>query len=156
MNQTAESGVFAPECGRCGGGMVAERSRWVCPHCGTELVAPGFVPNVPCGTGRSLGAQLARFVDGEEAAEARALARGEAVSRTALLERCATCAFRAGTVPNGCLPTVMDAIKCAVERVPFLCHESAPAGGLCAGWVKLTRTGEGNAVVPWAFSEEPV
>jgi hypothetical protein len=37
-------------------------------------------------------------------------------------ERCSTCAFRAGTVPNGCEQTVMDAVKCVKEDVVFRCH----------------------------------
>lgn len=49
-------------------------------------------------------------------------------------EMCATCACRPGGVPNGCLQTQLDFLKCVVEGVPFLCH--APKDGrLCAGWV---------------------
>lgn len=48
-------------------------------------------------------------------------------------EMCASCACRAGTVPNGCLQTQMDLLKTVVDGVPFLCH--APKDGrMCAGW----------------------
>lgn len=47
--------------------------------------------------------------------------------------RCASCAFRVGTVPNGCPQTLADAFKACVEQVPFLCH--APNDGrACHGW----------------------
>jgi hypothetical protein len=49
-------------------------------------------------------------------------------------EMCASCACRAGTVPNGCLQTQLDLLKTVVEGKPFLCH--APKDGkACAGWV---------------------
>lgn len=50
-------------------------------------------------------------------------------------EMCRTCACQAGSVPNGCLQTQMDFLKCVVEGTPFLCH--APHDGkLCAGWAR--------------------
>lgn len=50
-------------------------------------------------------------------------------------EMCKTCACQPGTVPNGCLQTQLDFLKCAHEGIPFLCH--APKDGkLCAGWVR--------------------
>ena len=49
-------------------------------------------------------------------------------------EMCPSCAFRHGTVPNGCIQTQMDALKAIVEAVPFLCH--APKDGrMCAGYI---------------------
>ncbi len=49
-------------------------------------------------------------------------------------DMCPSCAFRRGTVPNGCLQTQMDALKAIVEGVPFLCH--APKDGrMCAGYI---------------------
>lgn len=49
-------------------------------------------------------------------------------------EMCPSCACRAGTVPNGCLQTQLDLLKCTIEGKPFLCH--APRDGkMCAGWV---------------------
>jgi hypothetical protein len=49
-------------------------------------------------------------------------------------EMCASCACRAGTVPNGCLQTQLDILKAVVEGAPFLCH--APRDGrMCAGYI---------------------
>lgn len=49
-------------------------------------------------------------------------------------EMCATCACRAGSVPNGCMQTQLDFLKAVVEGVAFTCH--APRDGrMCAGWV---------------------
>lgn len=48
-------------------------------------------------------------------------------------EMCASCACRAGTVPNGCLQTQLDLLKTVVDGQPFMCH--APKDGrICAGW----------------------
>lgn len=97
-------------------------------------------PNLPTSEGRALGTELARLCD------------GEARSRPEEPDRCRTCAFRAGTAPNGCVPTLMDALKCAMEGVPFYCHES-PCGEptrLCAGWrLMLFRE---RCTAPWEFS----
>lgn len=61
----------------------------------------------------------------------------DAIGRKALEApdlRCATCAFRAGTVPNGCLQTQLDIVKALHEGVPFGCH--APRDGkLCNGFI---------------------
>jgi hypothetical protein len=95
-------------------------------------------PNLPTPEGRALGRELARLCDGEIG-----------VGRD---DRCSTCAFRSGTVPNGCAPTLMDALKCMMERVPFYCHEQE--GKLCAGWREmLPGKGEPAVAVPWAFSD---
>lgn len=101
--------------------------------------------------GRVLGAQTARLADNAAAHLARI---GEAD------ERCKSCAFRAGTVPNGCLQTQADVVKCLVERVPFGCHQ--PAGGICHGWYaaqvlmrakeKATGQSRPNLTCPWEFS----
>jgi hypothetical protein len=79
--------------------------------------------------GRALGEQMARLYD-------IALARlGDEADQG---ERCKTCAFRAGTVPNGCAQTQMDISKCAAEGIPFYCHQHR--GELCHGWI-ITRIG---------------
>lgn len=55
-------------------------------------------------------------------------------------EPCTTCAFRAGSVPSQCDDTVMDALKCVLEGVPFLCHEprkgSRTIDRACFGWMR--------------------
>jgi hypothetical protein len=74
-------------------------------------------------------------------------------------ERCKSCAFTAGTVPNGCLQTQMDVLKAVTERVPFMCHQ--PDRNVCHGWyasvvaIKQSETVKGPFPVqtcPWEFS----
>lgn len=75
---------------------------------------------------------------------AAAAARGnDALRRAGLLphrmpgardEMCASCACRAGTIPNGCMQTQLDFLKTVIEGERFLCH--APKDGrICAGWM---------------------
>jgi hypothetical protein len=88
--------------------------------------------------GRALGEQMAKLYD---IAKERLTAAGETIPRTPLTEltdRCKTCAFRAGTVPNGCAQTQIDISKCAAEGIPFYCHQHQ--GQLCRGWA-VTRAG---------------
>lgn len=81
--------------------------------------------------GQFLGEQMARLYD---IAEKRL---GDMADPD---ERCKTCAFRAGTVPNGCPQTQLDISKCVAESIPFYCHQHR--GQLCHGWV-TTRIGLG-------------
>ena len=77
-------------------------------------------------------------------------------------ERCKSCAFRAGTVPNGCMQTQMDVLKAVVEDVPFLCHQHDRKGWPCHGWFAARvaiheaerRTGRKLPAIecPWPFS----
>ncbi len=98
-----------------------------------------LVRNRPSPEGRALGTELARFADIE-------------VAKLGVDLRCGTCAFRAGTIPNGCLPTVGDALKCAMEQEPpFLCHERP--GLHCAGWAAMVRDGQ-PVQMPYPFSDE--
>lgn len=103
--------------------------------------------------GKALGEQLARITD----PAIRALAvEGEPD------ERCRSCAFRLGTVPNGCPQTQMDAIKCVVEDIPFLCHQHDRKGWPCHGWfaaryaILQAERGRGEpfpfSACPWPFS----
>lgn len=105
--------------------------------------------NKPEAVGYELGAHLARFAD---QAEAALRARGVQVP-----ERCSTCAFRAGTTPNGCVTSVMDALKCAIEHEPFLCHHDKEHRTPCAGWLAWMADSGRYAkpgVAPWPFSDE--
>ena len=68
--------------------------------------------NVPTLEGRLLGAEIARLTPENDG--------------------CDECAFRLGAEANGCLATVMDALKCVVEGVPFYCHIN---DGLCQGYL---------------------
>lgn len=84
--------------------------------------------------GKRMGAEMAKLAD----AENKAL---QAVDEPD--ERCKTCAFTAGTVPNGCLQTQMDALKAVVENVPFMCHAHKDKAGnydrICHGWFLVSR-----------------
>lgn len=104
--------------------------------------------------GKAMGVLMSRLAD----AECAALARQEEPD-----ERCKTCAFRAGTVPNGCAQTQCDVAKAVFEDVPFLCHSHSDGHGrydkICHGWFAVRRivdrmeraTGE-KITVPWEFS----
>lgn len=98
--------------------------------------------NEPTREGFELGYRHSLFVDAEEAKAP--LANGQ--------QRCATCAFRQGTYPNGSPTTQMDALKCVIEGVPFYCHEDTRQ--LCAGYALLRRASAGTAQVTWPFSDE--
>jgi hypothetical protein len=99
--------------------------------------APGgpAVLNRPTREGRQIGRLMARFH------------RLEMLRHPGQKDCCHDCAFRRGTTPNGCASTVMDAMKCVMEKVPFLCHagmvsgEGAPAG-VCQGWLVMVRKDE--------------
>ena len=70
-------------------------------------------------------------------------------------ERCVTCAFRAGTPPNRCADTLLDAVKCVVEHEPFYCHVNK--GAICHGWfavVATTKHAPGKAPFPFSHEEE--
>lgn len=103
--------------------------------------------------GRAMGDQLVRLT---EPTIQRLAAEGEPD------ERCKSCAFRPGAVPNGCLQTQMDALKCVVEDVPFLCHQTNRKNWPCHGWyaarVAINRAEKARgkpvelAKCPWEFS----
>lgn len=88
-----------------------------------------LVPNRPDPAGYALGEHLARFAD-----QATESLRAQGVE---VPERCASCAFRAGTIPNGCVSTVMDATKCLIEHEPFVCHHDKTQRTLCAGYLAI-------------------
>lgn len=113
-----------------------------------------LVPNRPTELGYEMGARLAAMTDAEEL-KLRLQFPNHA-------ERCKTCAFTAGTVPNGCENTLMDAIKCVVESIPFMCHQHFDENGapteLCAGFAILQNTTISRdpktvaLAAPWEFS----
>lgn len=66
-------------------------------------------------------------------------------------ERCKTCAFRMGTIPNGCIVTQADAWKAVAEGVPFLCHQDLSK--TCHGWYAGRLAMKGKVFkTPWDFS----
>ena len=81
------------------------------------------VRNRPTSQGRELGTEMARLYNtGDPEPDLR----------------CLDCAFRLGTDPNGSISTLMDAIKCISEGVPFLCHmEQTPK--TCAGYTRFRK-----------------
>jgi hypothetical protein len=110
--------------------------------------------NMPSPEGRAAGEQLARLAD-----------RGEAILRPRFPDhapRCQSCAFTAGTLPNGCLETVADAFKCLADGRAFYCHQHFDAAGdpteLCAGWSFALEVGLPTEVVEltkkWSYSGE--
>jgi len=66
-------------------------------------------------------------------------------------EMCATCACRAGTVPNGCLQTQMDFMKAVVQGDKFLCH-SPLDGRICAGLIAV-RVSHVQTPIPPAIQD---
>jgi hypothetical protein len=68
-------------------------------------------------------------------------------------KRCATCAFRVGAVPNGCVQTMSDVVKCIVELREFNCHYDK--NRRCEGYkaVMLDRKDLPPGQTPWEFSE---
>jgi len=91
--------------------------------------------------GRALGESMARLYD---------IAEKRLGDKADPDERCKTCAFRAGTVPNGCAQTQLDINKCAADGIPFYCHQHK--GQLCHGWVTV-RIGLGDLLPPMAGTE---
>lgn len=108
----------------------------------TPAPGEGF-ENLPDETGIALGVELARLADIEESKELASFPDSP--------PRCDDCAFRAGMRPNGCSETLMDAIKCVAELIPFYCHKGVkgvkPAKRLCAGWGLL-------ALAPYRIAKE--
>jgi hypothetical protein len=115
-----------------------------------------LIKNTPSPEGRLLGTQLARLHD---KAKPGVLAQFPDHAK-----RCASCAFRAGTFPNGCVITTMDALKAVIEGQPFYCHHDCAEDGsptaLCAGWmVAVTSIDEAarKRLLPltenWEFSK---
>lgn len=89
-----------------------------------DVPTPGnpLLPNLPTEEGRELGREMARLAT-----------IGRLHSKN-LPEPCHDCAFL-GTRPNGCGPTLMDALKCALEGETFYCH--VDDGKPCAGYLAL-------------------
>jgi hypothetical protein len=105
------------------------------------------IPNRPSALGSQLGENHARFADQEEAKFAAALGF--------IPVRCKSCAFRAGTVPNGSSTTQMDALKCVMEKLPFYCHEGEHGEeSICAGYILMTADRTNKIECPWPYSDD--
>lgn len=87
-------------------------------------VGERMIPNRPSPLGIEAGVELARLT--------------ETTHHPALMDRCNSCAFRAGTIPNGCAETVNAAIECLQTGETFYCHQipnGAEPSKPCAGWL---------------------
>lgn len=123
-----------------------------------DIAAPGQIRNRPDVSGEFFGRHLAKMAeDAAPAYRASFAAQGMPVP-----QRCSTCAFRLGTVPNRCLATVQDALKCAMERkVDFACHDKdaqTPDGRhVCVGWAMVVTKAvlDERPPIPcaWKFSD---
>jgi hypothetical protein len=97
--------------------------------------------------GREMGANMARLADAECAALA--------VNHDEPDDRCRTCAFRAGTVPNGCMQTMGDATKAVIDK-----DGKGRYDRICHGWFAVRRVVNRArdagaplpAAAPWEFS----
>lgn len=105
--------------------------------------------------GRALGVQMADMADRATAFLHQRDGEDD--------ERCKSCAFTHGTVPNGCLQTQMDVMKSVVEKIPFFCHQSDRKGWPCHGWYAVSALIQENEKTkgrlidqvgpcPWEFS----
>lgn len=105
-------------------------------------------PNRVTREGRKIGAQMARLCDIEVQ---KLIAEGEWTED----ERCKSCAFRLGTVPNGCPQTQMDVVKSVMEHEPFFCHMTPTRGtDVCGGWFASVQAvkDKPKVVCHWPFS----
>lgn len=84
-----------------------------------------LAPNEPCESGRALGAEMARLMTPQRE---RIMAENPGCR-----DMCHDCAFRAGSIPNGCLATVADALKCTLTSEEFNCHHGTDR--ICAGYL---------------------
>ncbi len=93
--------------------------------------------------GARMGAKLAKLTD-------------KAVKKLELQgekdERCATCAFRLGTVPNGCIQTQSEAWKATLEDKTFLCHHDDRRETVCHGHYAIRQAMRGSTIqCPWDY-----
>lgn len=99
--------------------------------------------NAPSDDGFALGKEISRMTDVEIDQRKQNFPNH--------VERCSTCAFRKGTAANGCVTTLMDAMKCVIEgRDEFMCHERE--NHQCVGYAVLKRDNAEGPECPWPFS----
>jgi len=102
-----------------------------------SIAKPGepSVPNEPSVEGAELGRRVAEACDEQEAHDAERFPDR--------IPRCNDCAARLGTLPNQCLSTIADLLKCAGESLPFYCHKGLKSDDdtpkrLCTGFALLS------------------
>lgn len=91
-----------------------------------------MAPQTPSEHGRILGLEFAKLAD------------HMAPLHPEIPERCKTCAFREGTIPNQMAGTLLQALNCTlgIDRAGFGCHHTLQDGlptALCSGYL-LART----------------
>lgn len=109
-------------------------------------------PNRVTPEGRKVGEWISRRCDTEVG---KLIAEGEWDKD----ERCASCAFRYGTVPNGCPQTMLDVVKSVMEKQTFSCHVARDGyeAGVhpCMGWFATMQAVKDKPIrkVDWEFSK---
>jgi hypothetical protein len=103
-----------------------------------------YLANRPSAAGAALGAEVSRLTGPVPAA-------------------CPDCAFLLGTVPNQCGPTLLTAIDCLRQGIPFFCHVRSDS--VCEGWL-VANAGRPHAppvlcacenlAVVWGPNREPL
>lgn len=90
--------------------------------------------NRPTLEGKKLGALINKFTD------------------PAMLDRyprCASCAFREGSIPNGCGATLIKAVECVAMEETFYCHEVKDVDGepyrVCGGYLAAVASKNAEA-----------
>lgn len=104
------------------------------------------IRNASTPEGRVIGERIAQWCDDAEP-KARLVA-------PSIPHRCASCAFRKGNhLANGSPNTVMDALKCVMEKTPFYCHDVHRPDHLCSGWLMMVAADDKPARdAPWPFT----
>lgn len=102
-----------------------------------DHVEPGTpetgIPNLPSPLGEEAGAEIARLV---KPGLDRLVAEG--------VHPCDECAYVKGALGNRCLATVASAIKCALEKTPFLCHMRGEPEPICVGFRAALSLSKGD------------
>ncbi len=112
-----------------------------------EGVGPMAKLNRPTPEGIKTGSVIAGLVEAQ-------------VTAGSVDTRCTSCAFRRGSYPNGCLPTVSTATECVVYEQTFYCHQTDRKGKPCEGWRVATDAVRDNpakmvhAMFPGVFTDE--
>jgi hypothetical protein len=94
---------------------IDQKISWVAIRIALVAFRSGKSVNAPSEEGRLLGEQFATFADKE-------LSRRKIMFPNHV-ERCATCAFRKGTIANQCGATLLAALDCLTGEDIFMCHE---------------------------------
>lgn len=86
----------------------------------------------------------------DEPAAEGAAGKTDDIPEIRMADRCATCAFRAGTDAARSPLTQHKARACLATGTPFLCHES-PIPAMCSGWTDalMKQMAAGEVIPEW-------